>query len=346
MQKLLLQDLIEQNIHLGSESATGFRAVRCASCNDHSERAGFKFEGGTVGYSCFNCARKFRYEELSGKLSRDARKVLLDFGIKEQQIQEVLGSSFFVKAAEPKEVTLESLKPKITLYTPEVELPPKCYPLGSSLCDELQAPIIEYLLSRCIDPLEVNALFSVDPKYFNRVIIPCMREGKVIFWQARTIIDAKPRYLSPGLSKEAVLWGYDNLWKNYDQPLFITEGIFDAAPLSGVALIGSKMNASKLEVLNKCRRRKIVVMDRDENGENLANLALSEGWEISWPGPSARGQILDVNKCVQKYGRAYTIWTLMKNSTTPKGMRGTDGVAIQSRLNMELEQTLARMSRK
>jgi len=235
-----LQELIERKVVLGKQSAKGFRALRCQVCHDHSERAGFKFEAGEVRYNCFNCQARFVFTEGDTSVSKNARRILECYGITREELNEVTGSSFLLKKAETKEITLESMKPQVSLYTPEVKLPPNSHPLGSDFCDELQAPIIEYLMSRHIDPLRLNAHFSTDPKFLNRVIVPCMREGKIIFWQARTILPGvKPRYMSPSVVKDAVLWGYDNIFKNYDQPLFITEGIFDAEPIDGIALLGS-----------------------------------------------------------------------------------------------------------
>ena len=344
MQQHLLSELIEQHVSLGTESATGFRAVRCLACNDHSERAGFKFDGDTVGFSCFNCGSKLRYEEGSGKLGRDAKRILEAFGISRQELDAVTGSAFFNKPVEvAKDITLESLKPQVTLFTPEVPLPAKSYPLGVDHNDELQLPLIEYILSRGLDPLKLNAHFSLDPKFLNRVIIPCMREKKIIFWQARHIQNGvKPRYLAPGTTKEAVLWGYDNLWKDPELPLFVTEGIFDAATLDGVALLGSKLNESKLEVLNRCRRRKIVVVDRDENGRALAELALEQGWEITFPPATAN----DVNDSLQKYGKLFTIWMLMKSTTVPTGMRAADGKNVQSQLELGMQLALAKLGKR
>ena len=338
-----LWQLIEERVPLGKESAKGWRAVRCPVCHDHSERAGFKHDDIYVGFSDFNCGIKFKYEEGSGKIGRDARRVLEAFGITREELNEVTGSSFLLKKAETKEITLESMKPQVSLYTPEVKLPPNSHPLGSDFCDELQAPIIEYLLSRHIDPLRLNAHFSTDPKFLNRVIVPCMREGKVIFWQARTILPGvKPRYMSPSVVKDAVLWGYDNIFKNYDQPLFITEGIFDAEPLDGIALLGSKLNEAKLEILNRSKRRKIVVVDRDDNGSALAEMALEHGWEITFTALGAG----DVNKSVQTRGRLLTIWDLLKNATAPSTLRTSKGVAVQSKLELGMQMALAKMTGK
>lgn len=343
MKQKTLQELIEAKIHLGRESSTGFRAIRCEVCHDHSERAGFKFDGSVVGYNCFNCGAKFTFEEGSTDMGKGTRRILESYGITREEINEVLGSSFFKKSSEPKEITLESVKPKVRLFTPEVALPPNSHALGSPFCDELQAPLIEYLLSRHIDPLAVNAHFSTDPKMLNRVILPCMRDGKVIFWQARHIEKGvKPRYLSPGVNKEAVLWGYDNLWKNYDQPLFATEGIFDAAPLEGIALLGSALNESKLEVLRKFTASLVTIDNEHDPSPALAQLALKEGWEITFV-PLG---VDDVNASIQKYGKLLTVWTLMKNATVPQGLKAADGVAVKSKLELGMQLALAKLARR
>lgn len=343
MKQQTLQELIERKVVLGKQSAKGFRALRCQVCHDHSERAGFRFDGMEIQYNCFNCGSKFHFTEGDTSVSKNARRILECYGITREELNEVTGSSFLLKKAETKVITLTSMKPQISLYTPEVKLPPNSHPLGSDFCDELQAPIIEYLLNRSIDPLRINAHFSTDPKFLNRVIIPCMREGKVIFWQARTILPGvKPRYMSPSVVKDAVLWGYDNIFKNYDQPLFITEGIFDAEPLDGIALLGSKLNEAKLEILNRSRRRKIVVVDRDDNGSALAEMALAHGWEITFTAIGAG----DVNKSVQTRGRLLTIWDLLKNATVPRALKTADGVAVQSKLELGMQMALAKMTGK
>jgi len=174
----------------------------------------------------------------------------------------------------------------------------------------------------------------MDPKFFNRVILPCTRDGKVIYWQARTILkDVKPRYLSPGTNKDAVLWGYDNLYRDPDKPLFITEGIFNAAPLHGVALLGATLNESKLEILNRSRRRKIVVVDRDQKGGALAELALQHRWEVTFTAPDVN----DVNDSVQKYGVLLTTWTLLKNATVPSRFVTSEGISVQSKLDLAMQ---------
>jgi hypothetical protein len=341
MKQKLLRDLIESRVTLGREASNGFRGVRCAVCNDHTERAGFKFEGNLVAYWCFNCKASFNYEEGSTSMPPWVRKVLEAFGISGSEISELVGSAFFKKSNEPKTITMEAMKPVVNLFTPEVPLPPRSHPIGSAEHPELQAPLIAYIRGRGLDPVSLNAHFSLDPKYLNRVILPCTRDGKIIFWQARTITDQKPRFMAPGTNKEAVLWGYDNLRGQYDQPLFITEGIFDAASIDGVALLGSQLNEAKLQILNRSRRTRAVVIDRDDNGGRLGQLALEHGWEITFPPDGC-----DANKSVQRFGKLFTIWTLMKNMTSPSSLKTASGVSLQSQLELSMQLSLAKLGRK
>jgi hypothetical protein len=336
-----LSELIQSRIHLGTPNPNGWYPVIDPVCNDHSPRAAFKFDAGFTGWHCFNCGSKAKYEEGSGKLSRGFRRVLEAFGISNSEISELLGSTFFNKPDIPKDITIETLKPAVNLYTPEIPLPPNTFPIGADTHPEFQIPLAEYIMNRGLDAIEINAHFSLDPKYFNRVILPCYRDNKIIYWQARTITDKKPRYLSPGTNKDSVLWGYDKLHENYNLPLFIVEGIFDAASIDGIALIGSQLNEAKLQILNNCRRQKVVVVDRDDNGGRLGQLALEHGWQITFPPDGC-----DANKSLQKYGKLFTIRTLMKNMTTSSRLRTASGIPLQSELQLKMQLSLSKLNKK
>lgn len=308
-----LTDLIQSKIFLGKESRTGFYAVRCMDCNDHSERGGFKFDGDNVGYSCFNCQARFRYEEGTGKFSRDARRILGAFGITEDDLSAISNSIFFskIESKEEKEITLEQLT-KVKLFTPEVALPDRCYQLGHDGFEEFQEPIIEYLLRRKIDPLETKMHFSMDPSFLRRVIIPFYRNGKIIYWQARAIDGhVKPRYKNCYAAKDAIIYGYDQLNSWDTRPLFVTEGVFDAICVNGICLLGSTLNKAKIEILKKTRRRIVFVIDRDKTGNLLAQEALEQGWEITFVDVRAA----DINDSFIKFGKEFTAYSLMKNAT-------------------------------
>jgi hypothetical protein len=284
-------------------------------CHDQKDRGGFKFDEQFAGYSCYNCGAKFKYEEGTGKLSKNAREILEAFGITRDDLT-AIRSAILQAPKEETEIKLDELK-KVKLITPEVPLPNKSYPIGADHHEELQIPIAEYLEARHIDPLRVQAHFSLDPRYLNRVIIPYLRDGKIIYWQARAILDdVKPRYLNSPIARDAVMYGYDRLY-NYDpSPLFVNEGVFDAAVLNGIGICGSSLNAAKIEILRKCGRRLIFVIDRDKTGGELAKQVLENGWELTFVDRRAS----DANKSVQLFGLPFTVYTLMKNVTRNPAM--------------------------
>lgn len=306
-----LEDIIREKIPLGIPNERGFCNVRCAVCNDYQERGGFKFDGDTTGYSCWNCNARFKYEEGTGKLSRNAREILDSFGIKRETLTELTSAIFLNLAEKEEDISLDTLN-KVSTFTPEVAFPDRTHQLLSEGHDELQEPLLKYLLSRHINPILTRLYFSLDPKMLRRVIIPFWRDGKLIYWQARTIdADVKPRYLNCVVKKEAVIYGFDRLFSRDDRPLFSTEGVFDAIPLDGISTIGSKLTEAKIEILKKTRRRLIFVIDRDQTGGELARQVLENGWEITFTDVRTK----DINDSITKYGLPFTAYSLVNNAT-------------------------------
>ena len=309
IEKKSLESLIRENVALGRKAATGFYALKCRSCNDYKERAGFKFDNGHVGYSCFNCGKTARYEEDSGHISRSMREVLYGWGITAEQIEEVVSSAFFFKKPESSKITLESLH-RVSTVTPTIELPPQSHELAASLNHlELQEKLITYLEGRCVNLNRYKFYFSLDPKFKDRVIIPFFRGGRLIYWQARSIDKSeKKRYENPSVSRSAVLFNTDELYRHADLPLLVTEGVFDAMIFDGVATLGSKLNEAKIELLRQSPRRIIFVIDKDDNGRHLAEQVLSLGWNITFPPDGAS----DINDAVQKFGKCWTAFQLVQ----------------------------------
>lgn len=304
-----LQELIEFKVHLGKRSATGFHAVKCPCCNDYKVRAGWKFEGTEIGYNCFNCPATARYDSTDGKISKNLRKILHDFGIVDSEIAQVIGSSFFNKVNAEQNVSLAEIK-KVNTFTPEVELPKGCRRLEPS-----DTKLIDYLASRKIEPTQYPFYISSDPRYNNRLIIPFYRQGKIIYWQARHIDkNVQPRYLNCEVPKAAIIFNYDQLFQNYDLPLFIVEGVFDAISVDGVALIGSTLSEAKIELLKKTRRELIFVIDQDVNGKKLAEKIM----ELEMGSITFAPSKLDINKSIVQNGKLWTIHELLKNKTVDK----------------------------
>ena len=153
------------------------------------------------------------------------------------------------------------------------------------------------------------------PRFYNRVIIPFYKNDKLIFWQGRSILEnEKKRYDNSVIAKEAILFNFDKLYEWNRGPLLVTEGVFDAMMFDGVALAGSSLNEAKTQILSKSNRRLVFVIDKDRNGKVLAEKVLKRGWEITFCPDGAE----DLNKSVQRFGKTWTAYQLIKNiPTTP-----------------------------
>ncbi len=307
-----LEDLIHEKISLGVADSRGFFSLKCEVCHDYKVRAGFKFDNGTIGYNCWNCSTTGKFEEFSGRISKNFRKILNAYGIEDSEISAVINTAFFnKKAKEDTKITLAQLT-KVNTSTPTTKLPPKSFQLGHTEFLDYQEKLVAYLIDRNIDISKYKFFFSLEPRFINRIIIPFYRNGQLIYWQARSIDPTvNKRYDNAAVGRDAVMFGFDQLNRYSHGPLFVTEGVFDAMVIDGIAILGSKLNDAKVKLLSESPRRLIFVIDKDKNGRHLAEDVLSRGWEIAFAPDGAD----DINHSICRFGLTYTIHALMKSIT-------------------------------
>lgn len=295
---------------------TGWEVGKCQCCNDYKERAGFKFTASAFMYNCWNCNTVGGYDGNSTVISKKTRDILNAYGLSNDEINQALGGSFFANGGNTENISLESLKAEIIFQ--DVELPKGSLRLGfSDLHLDQQTALVAYLDSRNVDLEKYPMYFCPTPEYLNRVIIPYYRNGKLIYWQGRSILENdKNRYINAPVIRDSILFNIDKLNSFSKMPLFITEGVFDAVMVDGVALLGSTLNTQKQELLSKSNRRKIFLIDKNLNGKKLAYKALSLGWDIMFTPDNTE----DLNDCVQQYGKIWTADYLVNNIPKDKTM--------------------------
>lgn len=309
-----LQNLIHTHIPLhGKVSATGFQQVRCACCNDHSPRGGWRIEPTEIMYHCFNCGVVGSWKLGDEHLSKEFQRILKEFGVPELELNEAKSHLFFNKSKtspEEKVITLETLT-KVDLFTPEVSLPANSVRLEPTLhIQECEFLWNKYRLSANDYPFFVSTTLP------NRVIIPFYKQGKCIYWQARTILPHEnPRYRNCEVKKDAVIFNHDEIFRYSDKPLFICEGVFDAIHINGISLLGSKLTNAKIELLQKSRRELIFVIDKDANGQSLARRVLKEGLGcITFvTDASTKKSKADISSRIVETGKIWTVYELLQN---------------------------------
>lgn len=316
-----LETVVRQYIPLPVKTTpSGWYAMRCPVCNDHKykKRGGWKFEGDKTSYHCFNCTMAASYDDESGFISEDMEKVLDSFGVPDTVIKQLKFESFKngnKKKGERTKSQFEIKEPK------SLSLPKHFYRLIEDEDDVWSQIAQEYLLGRGIDIDDYRFYLSKggttpeDNMWKKRLIIPIYKGDKLVFWQGRDLTDtAKTKYLSTeAVSKGSVIYGFDQLFNNTDQPLFVVEGFFDAFHIGGVATFGNELSPQQLAYITSSPRRKIIVPDRRGDGHLLALQGIHQGWDVSvLPFDDCK----DVDDAVRKYGKLFVIKTLIDNAVS------------------------------
>lgn len=319
-----VQDIISQYVPLASRpTSRGWHTMKCQLCHDYKKRAGFKFEGEAVSYNCFNCAKTAGFDPIKHRsIPSKMRDVLEAYGVPLSEFNEVLFEAW--KNGSPAGSSSED-DSKLHIRFNELLLPDYFVKLDPNSKDIWHQVACGYLeIERGIDPesypflildREAELTRIEKAKWKGYLVIPYYRNNKVIFYQARNLAeDGRVKYQSPSEGKETAIFGYDEIYKYTDEPLYVHEGFFDAHIFgNSVAVFGNKMTDEQIEILNRCNRQKIVIPDRRGNGDVLAKQGLENDWAVSIPDI---GGCKDVNDAVKKYGKMYVVKTVMDNVRT------------------------------
>lgn len=312
---ITLEQVIRNNVTLSPRpNGRGFFSVVCKVCNDHArkgKRGGFKFEDEAVGYNCFNCGHSAAYDPVKhgSSMPKGMVQVLEAFNISQQEWEEVTFEAFMVSK---KGSGTAKTEPTLSINPKELEYPAGLfYSLRDDKEDEWAQHAIDYLTDRHVKwndypfMLSKKTLHPIDKRWYGRLIIPVFKDGKLVFWQGRDLTDTmQKKYLSIDADRNKVLYGYDQILKHSDEPLYIMEGWFDAHAVNGVATFGNKLTPEQIKWINRSTRPKVYVPDKFGDGQIAALQAISEGWSVSIP--DWGNEIKDINASINKYGELFT----------------------------------------
>jgi hypothetical protein len=275
---------------------------------------------GTISYHCFNCGYKASYV-IGRKLTQKMRTFMGYIGMADDTIKKLA-----IEAMRYEEGDIKYEKKKFVNFHKK-QMPKNTHSLDVWLekyvAKDLTAPqynkidnLLNYLKVRGIDPTWYDFMYSPD-MYFNfneRLIIPFYWRGDVVGYTGRLFEDIeKVKYVTD------VQPGYVFNMDTQDWTrkfVIVTEGPFDAITISGVSILGSEINDVQQELINNLNRQVIVVPDRDAPGEKLINQAIEFGWSVAFP--EWDKTIGDVAEAVLKYGRLFTIQSILKSTESSK----------------------------
>lgn len=328
-----VENIIRSYVSLSRTNSKGWASIKCRLCNDYKSRGGFNFTDNSVSYNCFNCSHAAIFTPTeSTTVPKRMQEVFDAFGIPSSEFKEMMFDAFVTQSSLKK---LSTVVPRVTINFNDLTLPKFLRPLITDGTGDVYDEIAcEYLLDRGIPPTGYTFLIADKNlasmlQYINwkgRVVIPYYRHGKVVFYQGRDMLDTdRTKYLSPPDSRDAVFYGFDEIYSTTDKPLYIHEGFFDAFLLKdSVATFSNKLTDQQIEILNRCHRTKVVIPDRVGKGYIIANQAIEQGWSVSFP--DIGNTCKDMNEAIVKYGRLYILKSIADHTYS--------GFAAQTMVNM------------
>jgi hypothetical protein len=262
-------------------------------------------EGGW-SYHCFNCGFKAGWSP--GKLlSKNTKDLFRWLGMNDTDIGKLNLISLKLKDDQP------VLKKPLNFTLEERPLPEGVMLLKDWAkvvwkpgADEDMIRVFEYLVGRGMDIDWYDWMWTTAPGYKDRLLIPFYHDGRVVGYTGRKITEGKPKYLTD--AQPGYVFNLDRQARDRKY-VIVVEGQFDAIAIEGCAVSHNDPNETQIMRLNALNREVIVVPDKDRPGAKMVEAAIKNNWSASLP--PWEDDIKDVADAVQRYGRLYTLSTIL-----------------------------------
>lgn len=308
----LFRSLIPPRAKTSPSGWTSFNAPCChhrGHAQDTRKRGGLRFDHGIV-FNCFNC--KYTASWQPGRTLTEKFKSLCRWmGAGNDTINAMVFEAMKTESPEYVE-SVEAVKVTFT----DKELPPGSMPINkwvvspdlAEVAPNLE-PVIAYLISRGVNPMDNNFYWTPEPGYTDRVILPYWYEGRLVGNTARKIKAGKPKYVSD--QHPHFVYNIDAQHEG-NKYVFVVEGQFDALSVNGVGLLTNDVAEQQARIINSLGAKVIVVPDQDKAGLNLYSKAIEYGWAVA--SPNWDDDVKDCAEAVQRYGKLFVIIDIIKTA--------------------------------
>jgi DNA primase len=248
MEYTFLLGAVENVLGKSYKRAKDNYAFTCPFCNHRKPKLEINLNTNDKGenpWECWVCETK----------GRTVRSLLKQLKISGPQAQEVLQ---YIKKGE--EVEYQVVK--------TVELPKEFQPLFTAPTTSFSANIArKYLYDRGVtdnDIMKYNIGYCIAGEFNDRIIIPSYDQNNQLnFYVARAFNRSYAKYKNPEVSKDIIV--FENLI-NWNQPIIICEGVFDAMAIrrNAVPILGKNISKSLLKKIVTSKVKEIyIALDRD-----------------------------------------------------------------------------------
>jgi hypothetical protein len=271
---------------------------------DRRQRGGIKASADGWSYHCFNC--QFTASFILGRnLSVKARRLLAWLNVPQEEIERVNLESLRHRSIAGIIESRRTYEALTDIQFEERDLG------GVEFVTPDHADIWNYLRRRQA-PEDYPFMVSATPGARAGVIIPFTYNNTMVGHTTRFLDDRKPVWLND--CQPGYVFGTDLQHDNW-QHVIVTEGIFDALSIGGLALMHNTVSDAQARLIRSLGKEITVVPDQDQPGMELVDRALELGWAVSMP---AWSECKDVNDAVIKYGRLATLLTILQSRETSR----------------------------
>lgn len=317
-----IYDLLPSNKRHRSNGWEYFNAPCCilTENQDTKKRGNAMFSEDSFTYNCFNCHYQTGFT-LGQYLSKKCEQLLRLSGATDEQIKTL---KKMIK--EYNEENDEETTEKKIVYRPRTirKIPEMYESINESLKNKVDSPtltkVMNYIVQRNPHLLEWTDLMWAEGQ--NHFLIPCYEFGEVVGYTLRSLDDySKSKYIH--YTPEGYVHNFDSLLKERKYNI-LCEGDLDALAVDGVGILSSEFTPERLKrILTYNNGQELIVCpDRDKAGAKLVKQILDEDLPFSVSFPNWSRGIKDVEEATRKYGRLYTIYTII-------GMREKDKQKIR-----------------
>ena len=279
---------------------------------DRRQRGGIKIIDKGWSFNCFNCSYTASFI-LGRNLGFKARKFLEWLGVPTEEIEQLNLESLKYRSIEG----LLDDRHRVANVLADIAFDEVDLPDDFVIADENTPGVWAYLQKRCL-PLDYPYGLQGAPsesKWTARlgVVVPFTHEQRVVGYATRYLDDRSPKYINH--TPPGYVFGTD-LQRDSWQSVIVTEGVFDALSIGGLAVLHADINDAQARLIRSLGREVVVVPDQDVPGMKLVERAVELGWSVSmpeWP-----EDVKDVNDAVICMGRLATLLTIMQARETSR----------------------------
>jgi hypothetical protein len=325
---LLLHQLVQDYLpSKRRQTPKGWIVFNAPCCHHRGHNADTRSRGnvligldGHIVANCYNCGFKAIYA--GNEISKNFQLWLQYLGVPRDKINEAK-LEILSKQLNGEIAAVENtvwFKPEVFS---EVDMPKHSKPIESwleqdDISDDL-ATCIEYLGNRG-RAISENYQYWWSPStkwdLNKRILIPFWYQDKIVGWTGRYAgvpPSNTPRYFNSDVPA-GYLFNSDVISNKKRKYVLITEGPFDAIAIDCVGAMGSDLNRQQIAWLNSTDQEKIVVPDRQLKNQKLIDIAIEQGWSVSFP--DWEDKIKDAADASIQYGRLYTIHSIIAAKTS------------------------------